>query len=446
MARKLPVQIELIPNMYDLGLFKRCLESRRRLRMTASVALLVLTGCFLGAGHFIRYWSSTPVLNIFLVIALYFGVLVVSYLVALVLGDLFFSGPWLEKMRRGSSFVPEDLASQKALMKNRSLTFIAFWTISIAILGVGCDLVTGGNIRWFHTYGGILVSLRSEDASERAQVLKTLSNPFYDTKWSNEDIRAAITERLDDTSDEVRRHAAYLSGRAKISESAERLEALLTDESASVDARGDAAIALGRLEWKPARSRLITVLRKASEGDDPRSWNVPLVMSSLYGFYEMRDAMASQDAIHLLDRCLEKGCDERVLQYAFFYLKSLRVKDGAALSFRVLDSASSGHAMQCYAADLLRFTASKKDVPAMKRVFERTPIQSMCPVVYRKYREEAAIIMFEADPMRALFVRAIGNINDRADDDWIWMVGSDVHENLETRKVAEVYARAHGSQ
>ena len=62
--------------------------------------------------------------------------------------------------------------------------------------------------------------------------------------------------------------------------------------------------------------------------------------------------------------------------------------------------------------------------------------------MYRKFHSEAAVVLFEKDTMRALFVRAVGNLKDAADYDWIWMVGANANENMRTRKVAEMYARA----
>ena len=78
----------------------------------------------------------------------------------------------------------------------------------------------------------------------------------------------------------------------------------------------------------------------------------------------------------------------------------------------------------------------------MKQAFEKVASNDNCPIVYRKYHEEAAIILFEDDPMRALFVRSIGNLMDADDYDWIWSVGANDSENQQTRKVAEMYTKA----
>ena len=120
----------------------------------------------------------------------------------------------------------------------------------------------------------------------------------------------------------------------------------------------------------------------------------------------------------------------------------MRPKTAAALAFSVLDNAQTTTAQKCFAADLVRFTASKTDIPKIKSLFDKAPRDLECPVMYRKFHSEAAVVLFEKDTMRALFVRAVGNLKDAADYDWIWMVGANANENMRTRKVAEMYARA----
>lgn len=439
MAKWHGVELEIIPNMYELGLFKRAMQSRKRLRITAAVALVLLCLLYFGVGRLIHYVLSSLSLSYLCIVGLYFCVLIVSYLIALLVGDIMFAGPWLKKMRLGRKFVPEDIEEQKALVKNRNGYFICVWAASFAVLVLGCDFVTGSHVRWFHTYGGILYSMNSDSTEERTLVLKTISNPYYSKKWQNEEIREKLVDLVSDPDNNVRGFAAYICGKAKISEASEPLITLLNDRSLPPEVRAEAAIALGRLEWKPARSQLLTVLRERFKLD--RSDNV-LIPSILYAFFTMKDHIAAPDAVNILQSCLTETCGENVLQYAFFYLKSLRIKQAAATSFDYLASDQTSASSRCYAADILRFTASPADVPMMKSAFEKTPQALECPVVYRKFHGEAAVILFEQDTMRALFVRAIGNLKRPEDYDWIWMVGSNPAENLQTRKVAEIYARA----
>ena len=442
MAHKRAVQIDIVPNMYELGIFKQTLLSRKRLRVTALIAVIALTGAFLGAGLFIRYGSTSGILDGFLIVSLYLAAIVVGYLVALVIGDVFFAGPWREKMARGDKFIPEDLEDQKALLKNKNIYFIFIWLGSIVGLIFGCDFATGANILWYQSVGGSIVSMRSADPTERASVLKTLSNPFHSNRWSDEEVRSAARALVLDPDPEVRARAAYFAGRAKIAESTEDLMTALRDENNTPHARAEAAIALGRMEWQPARALLLSVMRNTFENSHQDTELVPAV---LYAFYSLKDSLIQQQALSMLEICLSaRDCSSEILQYTFFYLKTLQIKEASKMAFRYLEAESITDEMRCLATDSLRFTASKSDVPALKREFEKAPMDFECPVIYRKYHEEAAIMMFERDPLRSLLLRAIGNQSkdDGADFDWIWMVGSNPKENAATRKVAEMYTRA----
>lgn len=440
MGQKKGMHVEIIANMYDLGFFKRSLKSRKRLRITALATVLGLCGCYFAVGHFIRYQSQIWGVNILLTLALYIFVLVAAYLVALCIGDIFYIGPWREKMRCGSQFEPEKIEDQQALLKNRSIYFVLFWGLSIVALNFGCDFATGGNMRWYHSVGGILISMRSNDVRERENVLKTLSNVYHDKKWQHPEIRAMIVKMIRDPEVRVRALASYITGKAKIAEGADDLTMLLKGDGGEDAAMAEAAIALGRLEWKPARALLLSVLRQSFRTSHK---NTQLSVAILYAFYEMKDGMLGREAVEMMSSCLEDGdCSDEVMQYGFFYLKSLRIKESRALSFRYLESPKATLPMQCYAADILRFTAERKDADKMKQRFEQTPMNAQCREIFRKYHQEAAVVLYDANTLRGLFVRAIGNLKNPKDYDWIWMVGANSAENLQTRKVAETYARA----
>lgn len=440
MAEKSGFHVELIPNMYEIGLFKFAMKSRRRLRAACVGGVAATAGLFWGIGHALRGWNLPFWSSAILLLLLYFAVIGAAYLAALTIGDAWFSGPWLEKMRLGSRFSPSGIEEEKALIRNKNGLFIVFWAASIALLGFGADYATGGNVRWYHAYGGVIHSMRSDDASERAAVLKSISNSYHDAKWQNEEIRAELAKLAEDSDDEVRVRAAYVAGRAKAIEAADGLARVLRDETASEAARSESAIALGRLGWTPARAHLLAVLRDLFARDHGDN---EVVTSILYAFCEMKDQAPARDVTGMLETCRESGdCGTQLQAYAFFYLKSLRAKSSAGLAFSFLGDPSATAEQKCFAADLLRFTASKDDIGRIKAEFEKTPRDSECPVMYRKFHSEAAVVLFEKDTMRALFVRAVGNLKDDADYDWIWMVGANTQENMRTRKVAEMYARA----
>ena len=440
MAKKPAVPIEIIPNMYDLGMFKKTLSSRKRLRLTALFSVLGLSAAFFGVGYFLRNISIWSGINIVLIVMLFLGGIFVSYIVALAIGDSVFAGPWRKKMMLGKNYIPETLEEQTALLKNKNIFFLLIWCGAIVAILLGCDFCTGGSVRWYQKFGGTIVSMKSPDASDRLFILKTISNPYYSEKWKNDDIRDHVRQLILDENPEVQQWAAYLAGRAKISEASEELIAVLKNDRADTISRREAAIALGRMDWKPARAPLFLVLKKEFAKNHRETELVP---ATLYAFYSMKDSMAAPETIQMLKICLEqRDCSSQILQYAFFYLKSLKVKDAAALSFNYLDTPAITAEERCYASDILRFTSSKTDVARIKQEFDKTPSDVECPVVYRKYHEEPAIILFERDPLRALYLRSVGNQMDPGDYDWIWAVGSNVGENAMTRKVAETYTRA----
>ena len=439
MAKKSGIQIELIPNMYDIGVFRPAMANRRRLRTITIIAIAILCLIFWGVGTFVHHLTSF-FLNLALIIAMYIGVLIVSYLLAVTIGDIVFSGPWLEKMYKGPSYIPEKIEEQTALLKNKNIYFILIWVFSIALLGIGCDFCTGRNIHWYQSIGSGLVLLKGGDTAEQFTALEKLSNPFHAEKWKDDEVRLQVIEMINATDDKVAAQAAYLAGYARMPDAEDPLMARLADSKSDTHVRSEAAVALGRLDWKPARAKLLSALHQSFDVDHADTEFVP---SILYAFYEMKDKSASSDAMQILNKCLDaQDCSLQIYQYAFFYLKSLKVSEASAISFKYLDNPRIPLEQRCYAADMLRFASNQSDVPAMKRKFEETPQEAQCAVVFRKYHSEAAIILFEQDPMRSLFLRAVGNYYDPKDYDWIWMIGSNTSENDLTRKVAEMYTRA----
>ncbi len=434
-------KIEIIPDVYTIGLFKKTLSSRKRLRVTTGVALVSLWVAFFALGWFLHDVSEWPNLNLVLLLLLMAGLIVTSYLLALTVGDAFFPGPWREKMR-DPKFVPEQIDDQVALLKNRNGYFIATWFVCLVALFFVSDRMTGSMISWYSNCGGALASLRSDDASERLASLYALTNPLRTTAWEDDGIRQQIQIILEDPNegDDVVALAAYVAGRAIMVNTADALTAVLKNTARSEHARAEAAATLGRLDWKPARGAMITVMNQTFTQDP---MNHELIPSIIYAFsYAMKDDSAVQPVMQKLETCLSTACSDEILQYGFFYLKSMRSTQAAPLAFKYIDDAQQPAAHRCWAADSLRFISEPKHIAEMKMRFDRTSRELVCADVFHKYHQEAAVVLFENDPMRSLYVRAVGNHMQPSDYDWIWVIGSDENELLSTRKVAEVYTRA----
>jgi hypothetical protein len=185
---------------------------------------------------------------------------------------------------------------------------------------------------------------------------------------------------------------------------------------------------------------LLTTLRSIFETTPEDSRVIPEIF---YAFYEMKDATVTQDVLKILSDCVESNkCDQNTWVYGFFYLKIMRQTRARDFAFQCFDNSGLPLQIRCLAADALRFIAEKNDVPALKARFELTPQDVYCGDFFRKYHSEAAVHLFQKDPLRALLLRAIGNQKNLDDYDWIWFVGDNKTEDPTTRKVAEIYVRS----
>ncbi|MBQ1265729.1 MAG: HEAT repeat domain-containing protein [Proteobacteria bacterium] len=444
---KAGMRIEIIPDVYTLGLFKRTLSSRKRLRVTTLIAVLCTWLLFWLLSQFLLYMSVWPTVNVILIISLLGIVLFTAYLVALTIGDIIFLGPWREKMQQGNRFVPATVEEESLLLKNKPFYFILLWFAAIIGMFFVSDLVSGRVVSWYSSVGSLLTSMRSTSVEDRRSALNILTNPLKEKAWNDAALREQLVKVLGDEDPEVSALASYVSGRAQVVEAAQPLMEIAKNGALNEHVRAEAVTALGRIDWKPARGELLKIMDETFLND---SQNKEMIPAIIYAFYEMNDSLAIQPVINILEECLEKKCSDEIYQYGFFYLKLRNATQGAATALKYIDRQNIPLKTRCLAADSLRFIAESGYVSDMKIRFDRTPREDACEDVYRKYHQEAAVMLFEHDPMRALFVRAIGNLmlkskdvrKRQADYDWIWVIGSDEKENPYTRKVAEIYTRA----
>ena len=461
-SKKQSFKIEVVPDAFTIGLFKKTLVTRKRLRITTAVALVGLWLLFMFMSWFLRGVSGWPTLNVILLIALMGGVVFTSYLLALTIGVKIFPGPWRDRMRRGDKFVPHDIDEQAALLKNKSIYFILLWFGCILITLFGCDFASGRVVTWYSNVGGALAALRSDDAADRRASLNALSNPLRMTAWKDDGIREELVRCFSDSDPEVAALAQYVAGRAftlpdktdadqnnapsaqnddgsLILKAADRLIANLKNDALDEHVRAEAATTLGRIGWIKARPALLATLNAEFAANPTRRELLPAI---IYAFTELRDKAAVYPVIEILEKCLTTACSEELTRYAFFYLKMEEASQGAKVAFDYIDAPNQTDTVKCYAASSLRFTAEPGMIADLKLRFDRTPVNLKCEDTFRKYHKEASILLFEHDQMRALYIRAVGNHMRNADYDWIYAIGSDTSEPAETRKVAEIYTRA----
>lgn len=426
----------IAPEAHSLGLFRPALKSRKRLQLLTVLVLCAQCLLLWGGGTAIEKYSHSPGLNIFAIAFLCATLLVSGYFVALVVGDLIFPGPWREKMFRGEKFVPEKFADQTALLKNRGIYFILLWVLCTVGVSFGADFVTGGFLERYRKSGSILTMMKSEQEQDRLSALEIYVNPLSSRRWDVQDLRAQTVRMLQDESERVRAQASYVLGRLSVGDAAEALTSMLQDKDAQV--RMQAAIALGRMQWLPARTQLLAALQSAFEGK-----RFVEASDIVYGLTLLNDKAVIGPVQRLLEQCDEVGtCEPLFVAYAFYLLKTLQAPGAAKLSVRFLENSKTTKEIRCFAADCLRYTAKPRDIDTLKHLFAQAGVQEECAPLYKKLNEEAAVLLFDAEPVRAKLLRAVGNQRDMRNYDWIWTIGADTSEHPQTRKAAEIYTRA----
>jgi hypothetical protein len=425
----------IVPEAHSIGLFRPILRSRRRLQVSA--AAIISGQCILlwAVGYLVENYSRSAGLNIIVIACLSATLLATGYVLALVLGDLFFPGPWREKMYHGESFVPTKFEEQAALLKNHGIYFIILWVLCSIGGTLAIDYVTGGFLARYQRTGSVLTMMKSELESDRLNALDIFASPLSSRRWEQPELRAQNLIMLSDESTEVRAMSAYVAGRISNAEASEILISLLNDDDDAV--RSEASIALGRLQWLAARSELLATLKR-----DFEEKNYETASNILYALSLLGDKSVATPVQGYLERCYNTQCDTVFLAYAFYLLKTLQASSSVNISIKFLTKEDATNELRCYAADALRYTAKPRDIPMLKEQFELAAPMQECAPFYKKHHSEAAVLLFDSEPLRAKLLRAVGNQKDTRQYDWIWRVGSNTAEHPQTRKAAEIYTRA----
>ncbi len=386
-----------------------------------------------------RETSGSPVTNLFIISFVLTGLIIAAYFVALLIGDLFFPGRWRERVLLGRKFEPKDWEEEKAYVKEYNTPFFIILIVALLTLTWFSQLITGGFLSYYQDLGFALTLMRSEDPDDRLMGLEEMANPFRERSWADPQLHEQVAILVNDSAPEVQKKAIYVAGRLQVVQAGEALVHVFR-ESEHPDVRGEAAMALGRLEWDRALAYMVARLRAK---DVPEIE----VLGILHGFAMMEDARAGDGVAAFLGGCSGEGesrsLSEDEVIAAFYAMRKMGHESGSEVSLEVLGGTLCAPNMleRCAAADSLRYVATKEDMTAVQRTYRDIPPQAECEYAMWRYHEEKALEIVEKGPLRAKLVRTIGNQKDNDAYEWIWAVGADESEHPETRKVAETYAR-----
>lgn len=428
----------LAPRVADLGYSKVIAASRGRLlgSALASTAVVLVGGTLLFG--WMRDSSQSAGLNIGIIGLLFCVVVVAAYIDALALGDLFFPGRWRERVLLGKQFEAKDWEEERALVQEYNAPFYVIWVLCIALLGYGVELASGGFLSYYQKIGFTLVLLRSDDPNDRVMGLEKVVNPFSEAQWENEELHEAISRLVLDPDKRVQALAVYAVGRLGVFAGAEdTLEVFKTSDD--LELRREAAQALGRLGWAQGVNAL-------SHRLSAKNLTREEALGALRGIAFSGDARMGRAVARFIQKCDAPAelRDEEVVVTGFWAIAQIADESSRelALNFAAGKLCDPGPRIRCAAAQALERIATVEDIPAMQRIFDATDPSQECEPYYWRYREEKMLALFDDGPLRAKFVKAVGNRKSVDSYEWIWRVGSNTDENIYTRATAEAYARA----
>lgn len=438
MASKKNRKFKFFVRVADIGLFQSVIQTRARLMVSALAATLIALGMIYVGSAWMRESSASAMMNVLFISLMLTGLIVASYIDALLLGDLFFPGKWRERVLLGHE-VNLDEELDETVIKEYNPHFMIVLMALIFVLFWVSQKITDGYIWYYEDVGFAITLMRSDDADERYFALEEISNPLRTPVWQNTELHKQITVLVDDPEPRVRVMAVYVAGRLDVTSASERILKHFRETDSS-ELRAEAAIALGRLKWKAAIPHLSSHLAKPSIVSDEAVG----ILRGFSFFGSADEGAAGPTIVSLLEGCNTPDGErlpEAVVINAFYAIKETRFDGGREIAQRYLEGnfCSPSLPERCSAANALRYIGKPDDIPFLKRAFQGAQRDDYCDANYWKFRKEGLTEIIDKEPLRAKILRAVGNQKDFDTYEWMWSIGANEEEHPETRKVSETY-------
>ncbi|MEO1273429.1 MAG: HEAT repeat domain-containing protein, partial [Myxococcota bacterium] len=395
----------------------------------------------LWVSDYINTTSSSVNLNLVVITGAMFLLLATSYIEAMLIGDLLFTGHWRERVLLGQR-VAVDPNSPEALQEGNysthNLTFLV--VVALAIVGnyLGLSAVTGDFMETYHTLGFHLTRLRSADPDEKVAALKELSKPIYRPIWTDPQVPPAVTAQLDAEQPEVRLWALWAAGSMQLTESLDRVTQLA--EADSTETAQAAAVALGRMGDKRATPTLIKLLGGVAQTD------TAMTIATLKGIATLGDTEAGPTVMPLVDHS-----DLEVRTYAWWTVGQLRHTPAREEALKTLAEGSPED--RCAALDALKFIPTQEDILHFKDQFALTPMDKDPACAWHIWTDRQGEKHYIAwkESHRTKFMKIVFNassLHSSIDASWFETIAVDRDQPYEIRLAASDLVRqiqAHGT-
>jgi hypothetical protein len=425
---------KLLVNPGDLGLFIGLAHSRPRLITSSLCGTALSMACAWGVSTWIRNGGSGPIANVAVIIAMFLGMFLVSYVNTMLIGDLFFSGRWRERVLLKQAVEVSTIEEDIAAAKDYSLHFLVINLAMILCLLLLSEQVTGGFLRYYQTIGGTISLLRSDDPTDRALGLSQLSHALNSERWSDATLHAEIVKLIDDPDEAVRTQAFFSAGRMQIIDASPAMFRHLRDPKTPPAVRAEAATALGRLQYSDAALDLMNLLEDPNVTNDER-------LGALYGLIFWSDPLFGPSLLAPLKRCSLLPDTRLTPQQVALLFYSVTKTDPKGASAVALDWLEGGPCAaspeeQCAAAETLRRIGDDDDIPRLQAAYSAADVERRCEGQYWTYRDEATVSLVEPELLRAKVIKAVGNRKSFKVFGWLRAIHQDASLPLKLRNVA----------
>jgi HEAT repeat protein len=371
--------------------------------------------------------SSSVMLNLLIITVLMMMLLVASYLLTVLVGDIFFPGPWREQVILGRT--PAD---GRVTVDDHSAEFMIVLIIAVVANAFAINIAADGFLDRYHSEGFFRVRLRAEAPEERLDALEDIADPMNYEIWEIDALQETVVDVFDDPNPEVRQRAYWTAGHMKVLDAQGELIAVLEGDQSPADKQA-AAVALAKIdEPKTSRGALEALARRA---EDPT-----VQVGALRGL----GLLAQPESIETIIP-LTKSDDEEVMTHAYWALREIGNKDARPYVKEVLESNPQG-IERCAVYDTMKLVATDEDVTWARREFQRserkaTESKDDCEhVVWTDHDKEQYYIVY-GDSFREKLIKIVANTDAFEHREWFQRLVNDPAEPWRIREVANEVLR-----
>ncbi|QDG52906.1 hypothetical protein FIV42_19815 [Persicimonas caeni] len=420
-------KIQLVTNVAEYGLFRSFAKSRGRLVAASAVALGATYAAGLWAADYMFETSSSVVLNMLIITAMMMLLLVASYLVTVLIGDLFFPGPWREQVILGRT--PAD---GKVTVEDHSAEFMIVLLLAVVANAFVINWAADGFLDRYHTEGFFRVRLRAEAPAERLAALEDIADPMNYEIWELPALKQTVVAAFDDPNAEVRQRAYWTAGLMKIIGAQDKLIDVLEGEASAADKHA-AAIALGKIDDPQTSLEPLETLARDADAPDAQ-------VGALRGL----GLLANEASVEAILPLTESEHDQ-VMTHAHWALRKIGSKKARAHIRKIIDSEPTG-LERCAAYDTMKLVATEEDVMWARRQFQRTQSgeeagEGDCEhVIWTDYDNEQYYIVL-GDSFREKLIKIVANTDAFKHREWFQRLVNDPAEPWRIREVADEVLR-----